>query len=58
MKQEKNKNRFDSSNNNEGDRAQFDFFNTYIGTANSNYDNMCSYGINYPNWRYSIYIFI
>ena len=35
----KNKNRFDSSNNNEGDRAQFDFFNTYIGTPNSNYDN-------------------
>ena len=35
----KNKNRFDSSNNNEGNGEQFDFFNTYTGTPNSNYDN-------------------
>lgn len=31
----KNNNRFDSSDNNEGDRAQFDFFNTYQGTPNA-----------------------
>ena len=35
----KNKNRFDSSVNNEGDRAQFDFFNTYQGTPNGYISN-------------------
>lgn len=32
-----NKNRFESNENNEGDRAQFDFFDTYNGTPNCIY---------------------
>ena len=35
----KNQNRFESSANDEGDRAQFDFFNTYQGTPNANLNN-------------------
>ena len=34
----KNGNRFNSKINEEGDRAKFDFFNTYNGTKNCNYD--------------------
>ena len=33
----KNKNRFDSTSNDEGDRAQFDFFDTYRGTPNGTF---------------------
>lgn len=35
----KNKNRFDSIENAEGDRSQFDFFDTYRGTNNCNLDS-------------------
>ena len=34
----KNKNKFDSLVNNEGDRVQFDFFETYLGTSNTYFD--------------------
>ena len=34
----KNKNKFDSLVNNEGDRSQFDFFDTYQGTSNSYFE--------------------
>ena len=33
----KNENRFDSTSNDEGDRAQFDFFDTYRGTRNGKF---------------------
>ena len=34
----KNKNRFDSTSNDKGDRAKFDFFDTIRGTPNSRFD--------------------
>ena len=34
----KNKNRFNSKINDEGDRAKFDFFDTYKGTKNCKYE--------------------
>lgn len=41
----KNKNRFDSSENNEGDRVQFDFFNTREGNPNCKLENeICYFG--------------
>ena len=33
----KNENRFDSTSNDEGDRAKFDFFDTYRGTRNGKF---------------------
>ena len=34
----KNNNKFDSSNNDQGDRSQYDFFDTYKGTPNCNFN--------------------
>ena len=34
----KNKNKFDSISNDEGDRAQFDFFDTKRGTSNCKFE--------------------
>ena len=39
----KNENRFDSIENEEGDRSQFDFFDTYRGTSNCNLDSEICY---------------
>ena len=39
----KNKNRFDSYENDEGDRVQFDFFNTVQGTPNCIFENEICY---------------
>ena len=50
----KNKNKFDSSSNKEGDRAQFDFFDTKIGMPNCNFDRNSETCYYYKRKEYSI----